>query len=260
MADQQRPVALITGASSGIGLELARCLAAAGYDLYLVGRNLPTLAALAHQLIERHSIAADTFEIDLLKPGALRDLVQQLNAKERAVDVLVNCAGVGLRGRFFALDWQRQSEIIQTNLQALTELTSLILPSMLARRQGRILNVASLAGFVPGPMMAVYSATKAYVLSFSEALSEELIGSGVTVTCLCPAATATPFIERAQMKDALIVKMGTESAALVARIGFEALMAGKPLALVSARDRVMIFLTRFAPRRWARVGAKFLLS
>jgi short-subunit dehydrogenase len=259
MADQ-RPVALITGASSGIGLELARLFASAGYDLYLAGRNRAALTSLCQQLSDKHAIQADVMDADLAKPGAAQELFKQVVAKNRPIDVLVNSAGVGLRGRFYALEWPRQLEIIQVNQLALVELTSLVLPSMLGRRQGRILNLGALAGFAPGPMMAIYSASNAFVISFSEALSEELIGTGVTLTCLCPAAVATPFNDRAQMQGSLLVKLGTDSAAHVARLGFEGLMAGKPLVVTKFRDQGFLFLLRLLPRRWARIGAKFLLA
>jgi len=185
--------ALVTGASSGIGLELARLFAGDGHDLVLVARSEGRLREIGEQLETAHGITATVVASDLSKPNAARDLVEALRAALIEIDVLVNNAGFGLSGAFIDNDPRTQLDMLQVNVVALTELTRLLLPPMVARRSGRILNVASTAAFAPGPLAAVYGATKAYVLSFSEAIGEELRHSGVTVTALCPGPTQSGF-------------------------------------------------------------------
>jgi hypothetical protein len=178
--------ALITGASSGIGLELARIFAADKWDVALVARSEGKLRELASELQNAHGVRARVIAADLAKPSAPDEIMAALEGVE--IDALVNNAGFGLGGEFVKADLHTELEMIQVNITALTHLTSLVLPSMVARRRGAILNVASTPAFQPGPFMSVYYATKAYVLSFSEAIVEELTGSGVTVTALCPRA------------------------------------------------------------------------
>src|SRR5262249_3935014 len=204
---QQRSVALITGASSGIGLELARVFAANGYSLAIAARDQGKLDAVAAELRSAYGVPVDVFVADLGQAGAADKLWATRAAANVAVDVLVNNAGSGMYGKFQeqALDALKQMQFV--NMMALTTLTSLALPKMLARGQGRILNVASMVGFQPGaPLAAVYYATKSYVLSFSTGLARELRGTGVSVTALCPGPTRTAFEERAGLSAARIYK------------------------------------------------------
>jgi short-subunit dehydrogenase len=191
-AEPLRPVAVVTGASSGIGSDLARELARDGYDLVLVARRAEPMERLAEEL-KAYGSSAIVIAADLSKPGAATSLAGELDSLGLAVDVLINNAGVGGHGRFDCTDFVRLGEMLQLNVVALTELTRLLLPGMVARRRGRVMLVASTAAFQPGPQMAVYCATKAYVLSFGEAIAYELKGTGVTITTLCPGATATEF-------------------------------------------------------------------
>lgn len=192
--------ALITGASSGIGYELARLFARKGHGLVLVARNQETLRELAEKLEREHGIRAIVVSKDLSLPSTPEEIFRELAEKSISVDILVNNAGFGTRGMFSNADTDSQLKMIQVNTTALTHLTRLFLERMSRPRKGRILNVASTAAFQPGPLMAVYYATKAYVLSFSEALASELHGSGVTVTALCPGPTRTEFERRAGME------------------------------------------------------------
>ena len=194
--------ALVTGASSGIGLELARLFAHDGYDLILVARSVEKLDRLGAELSARHGIRARTVGADLGSPDAPGAIAETLKQAAVRIDVLVNNAGYGVHGPFAKTELQTELDLLRVNVVALTHLTKLLLPTMLARRAGRILNVASTAGFQPGPLMAVYSASKAYVLSFSEALAEELAGTGVTVTTLCPGPVLTGFQARAGLDGA----------------------------------------------------------
>jgi short-subunit dehydrogenase len=243
-----KETALITGASSGIGLELARLFAAGGRDLALVARSKDKLEALAAELSRAHGIKASVLATDLGAASAPRELYDRVRAGGVAIDVLVNNAGFGLRGACVELPADRQMEMIRLNVGALTELSRLFAADMVARRRGRILNVASTAAFQPGPGMAVYYATKSYVLSFSEALSEELSGTGVTVTCLCPGATATDFASTAKMEDSLLFKLGPMDAREVARLGYEATLRGRRLIVTGARNKLGAFSVRFSPR------------
>jgi short-subunit dehydrogenase len=232
--------ALVTGASGGIGLELARLLAADGYDLTLVARRRPELEALAAELGGAQVVA-----VDLAEPGA----VGQVVAAVPRADVVVNNAGVGDFGPFAGSEPARTAGMLQLNVVALTELTRAYLPGMLDRGHGRVLNVASTAAFQPGPLMAVYYATKAYVLSFSEALAEEVRGSGVTVTALCPGPTASGFQAGAVMEGSKLVKGRTlADAAGVARAGYKAMQRGEAVEVAGLSNKVMASAVRFAPR------------
>src|SRR5512137_1041621 len=213
---------LVTGASSGIGLELARCFAADGCRLVLVARKGNVLEALATDLRKAHKIQAQVITTDLAHPDAPARLLAHLQAAGLKVDVLVNNAGFGAQGRFAELPLQRQLEMLQVNITSLTHLTRLLLPGMIERHRGGILNVASTAAFQPGPGMAVYYATKAYVLSFTEALAEELAGTGVTVTALCPGPTQTNFAEAAGARTSRLFNKTAMSAASVAKTGHRA--------------------------------------
>ena len=241
--------AIVTGASSGIGKELAKLAAAEGYDLILVARRQERLDALARELSVAHGVSARVIPGDLADPGGPKRIVQEIEKEKLDVDVLVNNAGLGVYGRFWKTDLARQLEVIQVNVAALTELTGRILPAMISRRRGRIVNVASTAAFQPGPYMSVYYATKAYVLSFSEALAEELRGTGVTVTALCPGLTTTEFQERAGIEGGLFPAPFVMDAAAVARAGWKAARRGKRVVIPGLGNKLLKEAVRFAPRR-----------
>jgi len=241
--------ALVTGASMGIGLELARVLASHGHNLILVARHRDTLEAVAGNLEGKHGISAAVIPADLSHVDAPAQLYDSITADGLKVDFLINNAGFGLGGEFSDTDVDRELDMIQLNVSALTHLTKLFLPAMLKRKSGRIMNVASTAAFQPGPLMAVYYATKAYVLSFSEAIAEELRDTGVTVTALCPGATATQFAETAQVSNSrLFTRLGVANAEQVAAYAYSAMMRGERVAIPGMRDRVMLQAERIAPR------------
>jgi len=242
--------ALITGASGGIGYELAKLFAQDHYNLVLVARSAGKLKQFADELQKQFGISAKPIALDLSAAPASRFLFDQLQREGIAVDVLVNNAGYGRSGPFSELSLEDSLGQIQLNVTALTELTKLFLTPMLERGTGKIMNVASLAGFMPGPLMAVYYATKAYVVSFSEALANELSGSGVNLTCLCPGPTVTDFAGRAGTKDTLLMKAGRPmDAKAVARDGYRGLMAGKTLVISGFRNWLLAESTRFGPRK-----------
>jgi uncharacterized protein len=249
---------LVTGASSGIGLELARCFAADGCQLALVARKGDALEALATELRKAHKIQAQVFTADLAHPEAPPRLLARLQSAGIKVDVLVNNAGFGAQGKFVELPLGRQLEMLQVNITSLTHLTGLLLPGMIERRRGGILNVASTAAFQPGPGMAVYYATKAYVLSFTEALAEELSGTGVTVTASCPGPTATNFGAAANMKTLGLVKNISMSAKPVAQISHRAFRRGSVVAITGFRNQFPTFLVRLFPRAVVRKITKRL--
>jgi short-subunit dehydrogenase len=239
---------LITGASSGIGLELARCFAADGCRLVLLARNTEALETLAKELRQVHKIEALVLTADLSLPETPAHIFKELQGRGVRVDVLVNNAGFGANGTFAGLPLQRQLEMIQVNITALTNLTGLFLPGMIERRRGGVLNVGSLAGFLPGPGMAIYYATKAYVLSFTEALAEELAGTGLAVTALCPGPTSTNFGNISHGKRARRLNTPRMSAATVARHGHRAFRKGKLLAIPGWQYQFVAFLVRIMPR------------
>jgi uncharacterized protein len=253
-----RKTALITGASFGIGLELARIFAREGHNLVLVARSADKLRQLASELEKAHGTRSLILAADLSDPGAAAYVLDQTNRANIVVDILVNNAGFGQYGFFADNDMEECLRQIQLNVTTLTHLTRLYLPEMLARKDGRILNVASTAAFQAGPLMAVYYATKAYVLHLSEAIANELQGTGVTVTCLCPGPTATEFQERAKITGIPLTKYGTMDARTVAEDGYRALMAGKPVAISGFKNWLVAQSVRFAPRRMATAVARKL--
>jgi len=248
----------VTGASSGIGYELAKILAREGHDVALVARSADQLAKISADLQDDFGVRALVVVADLSDPEAPERVFEQLREAEFRVDVLVNNAGFGTMGRFSRSDTAAQVDMVAVNVSALTHLTRLYAEPMAQRGHGRIMNVASTAAFQPGPFMAVYFATKAYVLSFSEALAEELRGSGVTVTALCPGPTVTGFQKRAGMEHAPIGgRMVTGDAASVARVGYAGMMKGRRVVVPGLANRVGAFLPRLFPRALAtRVVAR----
>jgi short-subunit dehydrogenase len=244
---------LVTGASSGIGRELAHCFAADGFECVLLARSEDVLSDVADALGTAYGTDAHVLPADLSVPGAADTVAEQLQERGLTVDVLVNNAGVGARGAFADLDPQRQVDMIQVNVTALTHLTRRLLPSMQERGRGGVLNVASTAGFQSGPYMSVYYATKAYVLSFSDGLAEEMAGTGVTVTCLAPGPTRTAFADRADMDDARLMDLGaTMTPGAVAAAGYDAFRAGRTLEIPGWPNKVGAVLTRVTPRALAR--------
>ena len=248
--DNMKRTALITGASSGIGRELAKLFARDHYDLVLVARNSSRLAQAAAELQRQFGIAAKSFPVDLTSGSTPQFLFDQLAREGVTIDVLVNNAGYGKLGAFSEVSAEDSLGQIELNITALTQLTKLFLGPMLERKSGKILNVASTAGFQPGPLMAVYYATKAYVISFSEALANELQATGVSVTCLCPGVTDTEFQKRAGTEQTkLFRQMRPMDAKTVARDGYRGLMKGKPLVISGFRNWLLAESLRVSPRR-----------
>jgi short-subunit dehydrogenase len=260
--DTDRPLtALITGASGGIGYELAKLFAQDRVGLVLVARNGSKLTAIARELLALGAPRVEVIVADLASADAVPPLLRELSNRRLEIDVLVNNAGYGQSGSFAATDEATELGMIQLNIGALTALTKGVLPGMLARGQGRILNVASTAGFQPGPFVAVYSATKAYVVSFSEALAEELAGSGVTVTTLSPGPTATGFAARADMLRSRLFRPGmTMSPAAVAAIGYAGLKRGRRLVVPGLLNKIQLQSLRISPRRLVVKIARALVS
>ncbi len=237
-----RPVTLITGASAGLGAEFARQCAARGEALLLVARRQDRLEALAAEVG-----GAEVIALDLAAPGAAAALLAEAQSRGLEIDTLINNAGFGLAGRFDRLDADRQVEMIDLNVRVLTELCRLVLPTMVERRRGAILNVASTAAFQAGPHMAVYYATKAYVLSLTEALHQELKGTGVRITALCPGPVATEFFDVAGAANSRLAKMGAEPKSVV-RAGLHALDRNRAIVIPGLMNRVGAQANRLLPR------------
>ena len=241
--------ALITGASGGIGEELARQMAVKGYDLVLIARTQSKLEALASDLMGQHKICAISIALDLSSPNATQEILKELEAQKLTIDVLINNAAFGDYGEFATSDPSKIEPMINLNILSLTTLTRALLPQMLGRKSGQVMNVASTAAFMPGPLMSVYYASKAYVLSFSEAISEELKGTGVTVTALCPGPTETGFQDRADMKESKLFKgrnlMGVTE---VVKQGIEAFERGQRVVIPGFMNQMQALFPRFLPR------------
>lgn len=249
---------LITGATSGIGLEMARLFAAQGARLVLVARRRDRLQALADALTAQHQTTVNVMEADLSESAAPQQIMHQLAALGLHVDVLVNNAGFGLLGDHASLDLQRQLDMVQVNVTALMHLTHLLLPAMIARNRGGVLNVASTAAFQAGPGMAVYYASKAFVLSYTEALHEELRHTRLRVSCLCPGPTHTEFVEVAGMQGVGLFKLGAQSAQAVARHGLRSWAANRAIAISGLGNQALTGLGKLSPRWLARKVAGFL--
>ena len=236
------PTALITGASGGIGLELARVFAREGYSLVLVARNQKRLEEIAQEL---RPAGAQAIAMDLSLPGA----AEEIHGKVPRVDVLVNNAGFGVFGKFVEKGLAEELNMMQLNMTALVTLTRLYLPAMISAGNGKIMNVASTAAFQPGPLMAIYFATKAFVLSFSEAIANELAGTGVIVSALCPGPTASDFQERAKMQNSGLMKgRKMMDARTVAEAGYRGLMAGKTVVIPGLGNKLLTQSLRLSPR------------
>jgi short-subunit dehydrogenase len=241
--------ALVTGASAGIGVDLAQCFASGGYDLVLAARTESALQEVAERLARTYGITATPIAADLQAIGGGAHLAEAIARRGVTVDVLVNNAGFGAAGPFDRSDAATQLGMIDLNIRALVELTHIYWPRMIANKAGGVLNVASTAAFQPGPLMAIYYASKAFVLSFSEALWEEARGTGVKVSCLCPGPTVSKFRERAGTGKVRLAKASVPMPSLVvARMGYDAWQANKRVAVTGARNRVMASLVPLLPR------------
>lgn len=243
-----KQTALITGASNGIGLELARIHARQGGNLVLVARSEDKLIALAEELRQQHAVEVAVIAQDLSQPSAAQAIFAETERRGIQVDILINNAGIGGHGRFFERELSKEMQMIQLNIASLTALTHLYLQGMVARRSGKILNISSTASFLPGPLQAVYYASKAYVTSFSQAIAEEVREFGVTVTALCPGAVATGFVQAGDLQGVDFWK-NAHSAQSVAEYGYRAMQKGEPVAfnegkLKFASDFVLPLLPR----------------
>ncbi|HYH96858.1 SDR family oxidoreductase [Hyalangium sp.] len=248
-----RKVALITGASAGLGEQFAQCFARDGHDVILVARTAARLEALASKLEQEHKIKAHVVAADLARPEEPQRIFEEVRARNLEVEFLVNNAGFGSSGAFLEQELAREAEMIEVNCTALMKLTHLFARPMRERGHGRILNVASTAGFVPGPYMATYFATKAFVVFLSEALAYELKGTGVTVTCHCPGSTHTEFASRAgNAKSRLFQRRGVAKASDVAADAYVAMMKGRVLAIHGLLNWLSVVIGRFAPRSMVR--------
>lgn len=245
----KKQTVLITGASGGIGLELARLFAKDGYNLVLVARSGDALQEIAVELQNSQSISVIPISADLSETNAAEKLLKKIESKKIQIDILINNAGFGDFSPFVKADITKLHAMMMLNMVTLTELTRLIAPAMVDRGHGKILNIASTAAFLPGPLMAVYYATKAYVLSFSEAIAHELKDSGVTVTALCPGPTTSGFQQASHMnKSAIVNGKKLPTAAEVARYGYQELINGTPVAIHGWGNKMMTILIKFLPR------------
>jgi uncharacterized protein len=242
--------ALVTGASMGIGVDLAECFARDGYDLILTARSEAALKQVADRLASQYGVKATPIAVDLGVPGAGEKLAAEIASRGLVVDALVNNAGYGIAGAFHGSDRPQQLGMIDLNDRALVELTHIYWPRMLANKHGGVLNVASTASFQPGPLMAIYYASKAFVLSFSEALWKEAEGTGVHVSCLCPGPTTSNFRERAGTGKTRLVRNGAAmSSAVVAQMGYDAWKKNRRVMITGTRNALLATLAPFLPRR-----------
>lgn len=256
MIGSKEKYALVTGASSGIGYELAKLFAQDGKDIVVVARSQDRLEKLKAEIENKHGTKVIVLPKDLSKPDAPQQIFSELEKKNINVDVLVNNAGFPVHGKFAETDFKEELNMIQVNITALTHFTKLFMKKMVDNKSGWILNVASTAGFSPFPLFSIYAATKAYVLSFTEALANELQGTGVSVTCLCPGPTDTRFYERGDAGNAKFAKtMKMMDAARVARVGYTALKKGRVTVVAGLANSFKMFAWRITPRKLAtRIG------
>ena len=253
--------ALITGASSGIGLELSRIHAEKKDNLILVARNISKLEELKKELENSFGVSVMCIQKDMSEVNAAIDIFENVKLLGIEVDYLINNAGFGDYGFFHEADWKKLEQMLMLNIVSLTQLTKLIGEQMALRRKGKIMNVASVAAFQPGPLMAVYFATKSYVLNFSEAVNNELKGFGVTVTALCPGPTESKFMEVAKMNESALIKGKTlPSSKSVAIFGHNAMMKGKAVAIHGFMNAVLANVNRFVPRSLTVSITRFLMN
>lgn len=240
---------MITGASGGIGRQLAYHFAEDGYSLVLVARSKEKLEELKKELENNYSISVLISIKDLSKQKEALKLYDEIKQQRITVQFLVNNTGFGLYGAFIETSWAEEADMIDLNIKTLTYLTKLFLPEMVERNEGRILNIASVASFLPGPLLAVYYATKAYVLSFTEALENELKDTNITISALCPGPTKTGFSDRANLSSSKLFESGALHVEDVAKVGYEQFMRGKTIIILGAKFKVATMLPRFFPRK-----------
>lgn len=245
---EEKNYALVTGASSGIGLELIKLLAADKYNLVLVARSEEKLNELAGELKLKYNINVIVIAKDLSQIDAAKEIFNHLSKENITVDILINNAGFGGKGVFAETNLDYELSMMQVNMGVLVELTKYFLPRLLSRKHGKIMNVASTAAFASGPFMAVYYATKAFVLSFTEAVANEVKGTGITVTALCPGPTNTGFQKQAGVENTNLFASNVMSAASVARTGYKAMNKGKTIVIAGLSNKLLIFSIRFSPR------------
>jgi uncharacterized protein len=245
-----KQTALVTGASGGIGEDLARELAARQYNLVLVARSSDKLEALGHELRQKYGIQSTSIAVDLSTPDAAERLTRELETRQLTIDVLINNAGFADYGEFWTLEANKTAQMLHLNITTLTMLSRALLPGMVARKRGKIMNVASTAAFMPGPLMSVYYASKNYVLALSEGLSEELAGTGVTVTALCPGPTTSGFQARAAMQDSKLVSNtgSMMTSGEVAKQGIAALERGQRVVIPGTMNQILALMPRWMPR------------
>lgn len=241
--------ALITGASGGIGLELAKIHASKGGNLVIVARSEEKLLKLKSELESTYKVSVFVIVKDLSDYSSIEQVYKEVKAQNIKIDYLINNAGFGAHGFFSEIPWEKEYEMIQLNITCLTYLTKLFLNDLISQKSGRIMNLASTAAFQPGPTMAVYFASKAFVLSFSEALHNELEGTGITVTALCPGPTQSDFFSTANMNNSKLVKgKNLPTAHEVALYGYTSMLKGKPVAIHGIKNKLLAFSVRFSPR------------
>jgi len=253
-----KETALITGASSGIGLEFAKLFAADGSDLVLVARREERLKEIAQELSSEHGVSVHVLAKDLSKPKAPEEIFSHLKKEKIQIDVLVNNAGFGKKEVFSETDKKIHLDMVQVNVMALTHLTKLFLTGILERGHGGILNVGSLAGFQPGPNLAVYFATKAYVLSFTEALAEEISNPDIKISCFAPGPVRTEFGEKSELADSLLFKISLMDSGPAVKVGYQGFRSGKILVIPGLKQQLVPFLNRLTPRFIVRKLAKRL--
>ncbi len=252
--------ALITGASGGIGYEIAKLFAKNGHDLILVARSADKLLTIANDFREKYSIKVAAFAKDLSNTEEVISLVEIIKKENVFIDYLVNNAGIGLYGAFENTNWEEDEKMMLLNMNTLTYLCKAFIPDMKKEGRGHVLNIASTAAFQPGPNMAVYFATKAYVLLFSEAINEELKGTGVSVTTVCPGATESGFQKQANMDNTALFNKKIPTSAEVAEFAFLAMMQRKSVAIHGFKNKLLIFAARFAPRNMVTKISKHVMK
>jgi len=241
--------ALVTGASSGMDYEFAKLFAKDGKNTVIISNEMDKLEEVKSEIENKHGTIVKVLAKDLSESNSPQEIYSELEEDGVNVDVLVNCAGFTVWGRFAETDWQKEAEMIQVNITSLTQLTKLYVRKMLEEGSGWILNVASVCAFMPQPLNSIYCASKSYVMNFSEAIAYELKRTPVKVTCLCPVGTATRFVERANMQNCRGAQMKMMDAATVAKIGYKSLQKGKVIVIPSRQYRLSLLLLKFVPRR-----------
>lgn len=254
--------ALITGASGGIGYEFAKIAASQNFNLVLVARSKEKLEMLRKELKEKYNVQVWIFVHDLSNPDTMPELVDEIDDLGLEINILINNAGIGDYGKYLETSAGKELQMINLNVYALTYLTKVFYRRMVHAGKGRIMNLSSTAGFMPGPYMAVYYATKAYVQSLTEALAAEAKGTGVTLTALCPGPTESNFFANAKVQDYAAIKMlmSLQKADVVARFGFKAMMKGKTIAIHGIRNRATILMVNFIPRKIVTLLIKWYQS